>query len=327
MFDYLMKGNNSSQKLLLTSLTLVLVLGLSTTQAFALTGSGDDVVAESVLVSSQVVVEDVDCNIHSNVVAWITNNGNTLANYQSIGDDIQNNLGVTAKNVAITNSVPSCIEKLVISHAPGACNPAGIGAAAEAAVLDWVNNQGGELLILEEFVGCGGGSAALTAAFGATWNGNSVITIGFPGEAYTGAALNAAHPIMAGVTTMNMQAGSDFTSDGTLTTIVTDPTNDLPVLLAGPVNDGCVVISGDSNWMSELSGAIDIADSRVAANNVFNFMNNICNQVKVGGEFLPIDSTALLVAGAQTNAVWILSALAVIGSIAFGALYITSKKN
>ena len=47
----------------------------------------------------------------------------------------------------------------------------------------------------------------------------------------------------------------------------------------------------------------------------------------VGGEFLPIDSAALLVAGAQTNAVWILSALAVIGSVAFGALYITSKKN
>lgn len=47
----------------------------------------------------------------------------------------------------------------------------------------------------------------------------------------------------------------------------------------------------------------------------------------VGGEFLPIDTTALLVAGAQTNAVWILSALAVIGSIAFGALYLTSRKN
>ena len=47
----------------------------------------------------------------------------------------------------------------------------------------------------------------------------------------------------------------------------------------------------------------------------------------VGGEFLPIDSTALLLAGAQTNAVWLMSALAVIGSVAFGALYITSKKN
>ena len=47
----------------------------------------------------------------------------------------------------------------------------------------------------------------------------------------------------------------------------------------------------------------------------------------VGGELLPIDSTALLLAGAQTNAVWIMSALAVIGSVAFGVLYITSKKN
>jgi len=47
----------------------------------------------------------------------------------------------------------------------------------------------------------------------------------------------------------------------------------------------------------------------------------------VGGELLPIDTTALLLAGAQTNALWILSALAVIGSIAFGALYLTTKKN
>jgi len=53
-------------------------------------------------------------------------------------------------------------------------------------------------------------------------------------------------------------------------------------------------------------------------------ISNICI---VGGELLPIDSTALLLAGAQTNAVWIMSALVVIGSVAFGALYITSKRN
>jgi len=47
----------------------------------------------------------------------------------------------------------------------------------------------------------------------------------------------------------------------------------------------------------------------------------------VGGELLPIDSTALLVAGAQTNAVWIMSALAVIGSVAFGALYLKTRRN
>ncbi|MGQ0791211.1 MAG: hypothetical protein ACT4NJ_03195 [Nitrosopumilaceae archaeon] len=47
----------------------------------------------------------------------------------------------------------------------------------------------------------------------------------------------------------------------------------------------------------------------------------------VGGKFLPIDATALLVAGAQTNAVWILSALAVIGSVAFGTLYLKTRKD
>ena len=47
----------------------------------------------------------------------------------------------------------------------------------------------------------------------------------------------------------------------------------------------------------------------------------------VGGQLLPIDATALLVAGAQTNAVWILSALAVVGSVAFGTLYIKTKRD
>ena len=47
----------------------------------------------------------------------------------------------------------------------------------------------------------------------------------------------------------------------------------------------------------------------------------------VGGEFLPIDATTLLVAGAQTNALWILSVLAVIGSVTFGTLYLTTKRN
>ncbi len=51
------------------------------------------------------------------------------------------------------------------------------------------------------------------------------------------------------------------------------------------------------------------------------------NCVIVGGTLLPLDTTALILAGAQTNTVWIMSVLAVIGSIAIGAVYITSKKN
>jgi len=69
-----------------------------------------------------------------------------------------------------------------------------------------------------------------------------------------------------------------------------------------------------SNWFMSFPGTLDLWFALSA------------NQV-VGGELLPIDTTALLIAGAKTNAVWILSALAVIGSLAFGALYITTKKN
>ncbi len=49
--------------------------------------------------------------------------------------------------------------------------------------------------------------------------------------------------------------------------------------------------------------------------------------VPVGGTLFPIDTTALLLAGIQTNALWIMSTLAIIGSVAFGAVYIIVKKN
>jgi len=47
----------------------------------------------------------------------------------------------------------------------------------------------------------------------------------------------------------------------------------------------------------------------------------------VGGEFLPIDSTALVLAGLQTSAIWMLPVLAGIAGSAFGVLYIKYRKN
>lgn len=46
----------------------------------------------------------------------------------------------------------------------------------------------------------------------------------------------------------------------------------------------------------------------------------------VGGEFIPIDATAVLIGGAQSNALTILSAFVVIGAIAFGTLYFSVKR-
>ena len=47
----------------------------------------------------------------------------------------------------------------------------------------------------------------------------------------------------------------------------------------------------------------------------------------VGGEFLSIDSTALLLAGLQTSAIWMLPVLAGVAGSAFGILYIKSRRN
>ena len=297
-------------KLLVGTFALVLISGISSTQAFAETGFGtDEAIPENAIIPSVVVPTPVDCGVDSNVVAWVTNNGGTVGDYLTIADDIETNLGVTARNVFLDGPVPECIEKLVVQHAPGGCL-GDLGPVADAAILDWVNNDAGELLILEEWgVGCGGGSADLTLAFGATWEGNQATTCGFPGENYDATEFDAAHPIMAGVTSFNMQCGTDFTSDGTLDTIVTDSTNDRPVMLAGPVNNGCVVITGDSNWMADLSGAIALNDARIVANNVFDYLNNVCNDV-VAGELLPIDNTALFLAGLSSSAVWIIPTLA-----------------
>ena len=50
-------------------------------------------------------------------------------------------------------------------------------------------------------------------------------------------------------------------------------------------------------------------------------------QCVVGGEFLPIDSTALVLAGLQTSAIWMLPVLAGVAGSAFGVLYIKSRRN
>jgi len=50
-------------------------------------------------------------------------------------------------------------------------------------------------------------------------------------------------------------------------------------------------------------------------------------QDMVGGESLPIDSTALLLAGLQSSAIWMLPVIAGAAVAAFGTLYYTTRRN
>ena len=91
----------------------------------------------------------------------------------------------------------------------------------------------------------------------------------------------------------------------------------LPTAFAGDICPyGTNPISGIC-WCTPLNGVVgttvppDICDLR---------------PMQVGGEFIPIDTTAVLIAGVETNALSILSAFVVIGAITFGALVISVKR-
>jgi len=63
---------------------------------------------------------------------------------------------------------------------------------------------------------------------------------------------------------------------------------------------------------------------RVISNAIFNDnLADLCPSV--GGELLPIDNTALLIAGLQTSAIWMLPVLA--GAAGVGAYYIKTRMN
>jgi len=91
----------------------------------------------------------------------------------------------------------------------------------------------------------------------------------------------------------------------------------------------CVLDPNSSTGVFNLgSGAHSITITRIASDPGVQFTAayfKIVIKQAVGGELLPIDSTALMLAGLQSSAIWMLPVLAGIAGTAFCALYFTSK--
>ncbi len=97
---------------------------------------------------------------------------------------------------------------------------------------------------------------------------------------------------------------------------------DLPVVGCIDVGGGTAVIFFSD--FQDFSGAT-VEEQQLLLNAIHI---SACEEDEiVGGEFLPIDSTALVLAGLQTSAIWMLPVLAGVAASAFGILYIKSRRN
>ena len=104
--------------------------------------------------------------------------------------------------------------------------------------------------------------------------------------------------------------------------------------------ENAAVVSIDGFQADETITNTGGAPGETTCNVVFNFLLSgglpgpLIQEIKittletvVGGEFLPIDSTALVLAGLQTSAIWMLPVLAGVAGSAFAILYIKSRRN
>ncbi len=197
------------------------------------------------------------------------------------------------------------------------CIPTAYTAAETTLVTNFVSN-GGKLWIMGENDGCGNPLATdlIVSALGATivpdfLSQTLVANVDFdPNNPMT---------LFQGVNSFGFIGASTYSTptDG----VVASYTGGLPAVIAKEFDDGCVLMQGGINNIR--NSEINSFDNRAFVSNAITFLDE-CNPPVVGGEFLPIDTTALLLAGVQTPLAWMMYA---VGAIGIGAFLFTRNPN
>jgi len=308
-------------KLLVGILAFVIVAGLGIPAFAASIVGADGEVEDNVLFDIQ-TAPVLDCNTDTGeIIVWDNSKVPTGNQHGTVMSDLSAQ-GFTVREINIsTDGIPSCVVKLVVSSIG---NGQGVNTPYTAGeidlIVDFVTNGGG-LFLLNEGPSCCTGTLGLADAFGAPTLGTSQFQVFNSGVDFDP---NDPATLYNGVSAFEYFAGNSYdTVDGVKATYSSGAT----ALIAKEFGSGCVVITGDTNWASDIGSGVFTNDNRQLANNVFAFLNECISKPVVGGEFLPIDSTALVLAGLQTSAIWMLPVLAGVAGSAFGILYIKSRRN
>jgi len=314
-------------KLLALTLAIVLFAGIGTPAFADPAGLGDGYDDPITLPNNAPQVAPiVDCNVDSgDIVAFETSRGVSTSIMTLWESDLQAN-GFVVREFDITNQgIPDCIVKMVIKSTippiANCANPA-YTAAESTQIANWVND-GGALLLLNDNAACGPPTHPITTALGETANVGS-----FDATFNSGTNWDPTNPstLWNGVTSWVYLSGSDY--QPSVDTVATDgvfPSGD-PIVIAKEIGDGCALIMGESDWTTDLFLFIIQADNQILALNTLLFLNECIKPDIVGGELLPIDSTALMLAGLQSSAIWMLPVLAGIAGTGFYLIKFRTNK-
>jgi hypothetical protein len=299
-------------------------MGVSTSQAFAATGSGLPADDSAPLIDPFPIVDQVDCNTDTGViVAYETALGQTTTEFSTmIGDLDVNGYTVRWMDIASTG-IPSCVTKMVIPSlgSSDACLGGSYTVPQATSIANWVS-AGGELLLLQEHSGCGSATNNITTALGETQNFDQT-----PFEVYTsGVNYDPNNPstLFLGVATWQNFFGDSYvnTPDEVVTNVAGDA-----VLISKKIGTGCALISGDTNWAYEdVAPGIGISannNQQLALNTILWLNECVEPQQQVAGELLPLDSSALLIGGLSSMSVFMIPAVA---GIAGAAVYLVKYR-
>jgi len=165
-------------------------------------------------------------------------------------------------------------------------------------IANWVS-AGGELVLLNEWDGCGINTDPIAVALGETM-ASEILFMSF----VSGTNFDPSNPatVFGGVTTWTTFAGNEY--GASVDAIVTDgvfPAGD-PSMIAKTFGAGCVLMAGDGNWVRDESIGVD--DNQQLALNAVNFVNE-CFPI-MAGELLSVDSSALVIAGLTSMSLWMI---------------------
>jgi len=316
-------------RLLAGTLALVMIAGLVTPVAFADISLGyeDGAIIPTNAVSPPLAQPIINCAVDTgDIVGWDTSKGGGIfSQFNTIISDLESN-GFVVREVDIsTQGIPDCIVKLVIAGAQGFDCLFPVYTGAEVSLIENYVNNGGALFVISDFGTAPGECASFThpvlASFGITSVPPVDDTIFVSGTNFDP---NNPSTLFQGVNSFQWFTGASYaTNDGVVATDGIFPLGN-PKMVAKTVQNGCIVATSDFNW---IGSEILQLDNRQLGLNVFTFLNECISKPVVGGEFLPIDSTALVLAGLQTSAIWMLPVLAGIAGSAFGILYIKYRRN